>query len=135
MGKAARLAERERRRQAEFSVHARGMLEVLSIGKGDLKLTVDSSNPEEREKAKRLITEMLEKGYGIYVETDKGLVRVKRFNPKRMTYVIIDEPPVETAAAAAPPAKAAKPRKAAGVEREVPVAGSRATAVGRTAGG
>lgn len=109
-----------------FDVFCPGMLEVLSIGKGDLKLTLDNGNPEDVEKARQLITEMLRKGYAIYVDTDKGPTRVKRFNPKRMTYIITEvvEPPPEAAAAPAPRQRV-----------RVPVAGTRATAVGRTAGG
>lgn len=110
-----------------FEVFCPGMLEVLSIGKGDLKLMLDGSSPDDVEKAKALIEEMLRKGYSIFVETDKGPVRVKKFNPKRMTYIVGDEP--EEGAAA--PVPSPKKRK----ERQVPVSGSRATAVGRTAGG
>lgn len=134
MGKAARVAGRELRKahEAEFGVFCPGALEVLSIGKGDLKLTVDGSNPQELEKGRRLIEEMLRKGYGIYVETDKGPMRVKRFNPKRMTYLIVDEPDPEAAPVPPAPAKRAGKRAA---YREVPVAGSRSTAVGRSAGG
>jgi hypothetical protein len=116
---------------AEFGVFCPGMLEVLSIGKGDLKLTIGGDNPEDTEKARKLIQEMLEKGYAIFVETDKGPTRVKRFNPHRMTYIISevpDEPALE-------PAKTSKAPKKKAKETHVPVAGSRATAVGRTAGG
>lgn len=111
---------------AHFEIVTPGCLEVLSVGKGDLKLTVGGDDPEDTEKARALITEMLRKGYGIFVETDKGLTRVKRFNPKRMTYVISEI--VEDAL----PAKE-KPRRV--VDKHVPVAGSKATAIGRTSGG
>lgn len=114
---------------AEVEVVTPGVLEVLSVGKGDIKLTIDGDDPEEVAKGRAVITEMLSKGYGIYVETDNGLRRVKKFNPKRMTYVIAElaEPESEVAGAPAP-----KPKV---VEREVPVGGSRAKAIGRTAGG
>lgn len=116
---------------AQIEVVCPGMLEVLSVGKGDIKLTVGGDDPAEIEKARSIINEMLAKGYGIFVETDDGLTRVKRFNAKRMTYVIseiVDEP----AAADKLPAKK-RGRKVA--DKEVPVGGSRATAIGRTAGG
>lgn len=126
-------AKRERQRSrkattAQIEVVCPGMLEVLSVGKGDVKLTVGGDDPAEIAKAKRIIEEMLAKGYGIFIETDEGLTRVKRFNPKRMTYVIselADEP------AGAAPAKRGRRVK----DKEVAVAGSRATAIGRTAGG
>lgn len=114
---------------AEIEVVCPGMLEVLSVGKGDIKLTVGGDDPAEVEKARRIIEEMLRKGYGIFVETDKGLTRVRRFNAKRMTYVISDEPAADAPAAPKPK------RRGKAVEREVPVGGSRATAVGRTSGG
>jgi hypothetical protein len=127
---------------AEIEVVCPGMLSVLSVGKGDLRLTVGGDDPDEIEKGRKVIEEMLRAGYGIFVETDKGLTRVKRFNPKRMTYVIteiVDEPPKPMESVA--PAEPAKPvhpngrRRHRTTEREVPVAGSRATAIGRTAGG
>lgn len=111
---------------AEFEVVTPGMLEVLSVGKGDIKISLDPGNPDDVENARRLIEEMLAKGYGLFVETDKGLSRVKKFNPKRMTYVIsewVDE-------AAAAPERPKRSRRT-----EVPVAGSKAKAIGRTAGG
>lgn len=126
MGKAARL-KRERRMNgsAEIEVVCPGMLEVLSVGKGDIKLTIDGSNPDEVNDARKVIEEMLRKGYGIFVETDKGLTRVKKFNPKRMTYVISE---VVENAEEQPAGKRTR-------DRDIPVAGSRAKAIGRTAGG
>lgn len=145
MGKAARYKgrgphpiARRQPREAHIDVFCPGVLiECLSVGKGDLKLSW--STPAEMEDAKRVIESMLRAGYGIYVETDDGLERVVDFNPKRFTYVI--EPPSLPAGAqpepkALPPGpQKAAPKKRAGRKREVPVAGSRATAVGRTSGG
>jgi hypothetical protein len=126
----------------ELEVICPGMLEVLSIGKGDLKISIGCDNEEDIEKGRRLIEEMLTKGYSIFVETDEGPVRVARFNPNRMTYIIkeIVEEPAEEQASAAPDqsteAAQKKPRRARRtVEKEVPVRGSKATAVGKTAGG
>lgn len=118
---------------AEFDVFCQGSLEVLSIGKGDLKIVI--SGPEDVDNARRIIEEMLRKGYSIYVDTDRGPTRVKRFNPKRFTYTIVEVP--EGPAAAVAPSRPQRGRKATSraSEREVGVAGSRATAVGRTAGG
>lgn len=126
--------------EAHIEVVCPGMLEVLSVGKGDLKLTLGGEDPNDVANARRIIEEMLRKGYSIYVETDKGPSRVKKFNPKRMTYIITEltEEAEELAAAPTPPTStnrpAGRPKKST-TEREVPVAGSRATSVGRTAGG
>jgi hypothetical protein len=113
---------------AEFDIGTPGMLEVLSVGKGDLRITVGSTD-DDREKAKDLIQEMFRKGYAVFVEVDGELSRVKRFNPKKFSYVIgeLVDPPQ------APAPKGPTNRRTR--ERDIPVAGSRATAVGRTAGG
>jgi hypothetical protein len=132
-------------------------MDVLSVGKGDLKLTWDRDKPEDLEKARITIEKMLRSGYSIFVETDDGPSRVTEFNPKRMTYTIVEvadgtelpsgpaQPPALAAGAPVvkpdeviPPGKR-KPGRPKGSrntkKREVAVAGSRATAVGRTAGG
>lgn len=143
-GKRAKAQRREQARVAEFTVALQGSLDVLSIGKGDLRITI-GGDADDTEKARKLITEMLEKGYAIFVETDDGLTRVKRFMPKRMTYVISDfgptggpelDPPPNVAEDG--PWESTEPKPAKGRRkrtREVDVAGSRSVAVGRTAGG
>ena len=135
MGRAARM-KRERRLTgtADIEVVCPGMLEILSVGKGDIKLTIDGSDPGEVNDARRIIEEMLTRGYGLFVETDQGLKRVKRFNSKRMTYIVAELPPGESLPTE--PAKpGTRPRKRRTVDREIPVAGSKAKAIGRTAGG
>lgn len=134
-GKRAKAERREKARVAEFTVALQGSLEVLSIGKGDLRITI-GGDADDTEKARALITEMLEKGYAIFVETDEGLTRVKQFMPKRMTYVISDFGPTGGPELDPAPAEPkTKPKGRAKRTREVPVGGSKAVAVGRTAGG
>lgn len=107
-----------------------GNIDILSTGRGHLKLEITEGNAVEIEKARRIIEDMIHRGYAIFVEDAKGLHRVRRFNPKKMTYVIDDT--METTPAAPEPAKrAGRGRKT----REVPATTARATAVGRTAGG
>src|SRR5262245_32414425 len=77
---------------AEFGVFCPGFLDVLSIGKGDLRLEVGTSD-EDRDRAKALIGEMLEKGYAIYVETEDGPIRVLGFIAAEMVYILPDEDP------------------------------------------
>jgi hypothetical protein len=119
-----------------FEVFCPGVLEVLSIGKGDMKLSVGDSD-DDRARARTLITEMLEKGYLIYVEgPDFAQQRVKGFDPDRLEYIITDiaNPDIEpeSAGAETPPPKPTRKKKA---DKRVPVKGTMATAVGRTAGG
>lgn len=129
----AREAAKRGGTDATFEVFCPGILDVLSIGKGDMRLHVGTSE-KDRERAKSLIGEMLEKGYAIFVETDDGPVRVLGFIASDMTYILpddVDEPvpdPVTPGAGTKPKAK--RPGK-----KTAPVAGSHATAVGRTSGG
>ena|SRR5204863_4103698 len=104
---------------AEIEVVMPGMLEALSVGKGDIKITVGGDDPEDVAKGRAVIEEMLAKGYGIFVPDKNGrLRRVRKFNPKRMEYVVSEVGPAGKA-----------------VDQAVPVAGSKATAIGRTSGG
>lgn len=122
---------KQARRTAAFEVLSRGMLEVLSVGKGDLKIEIGNSNAD-RAKAQRLIEDMLRKGYTLFVETADGPLRVRKFLPDEMAYLVADVPDV---VAAAPDPGEVPPRPARGRGRLVPVAGSKTTAIGRTAGG
>lgn len=100
-----------------------GYLDVLSVGRGHLRVTADPNDPASIEKVKGIISDMLKRGASIFIELDSGETkRVKRFNPTKMTY-LIDESDVIDALASGT------------TKREVPVASARATAVGRTAGG
>lgn len=117
---------------AHIDVWPAATIEVLSIGRGDLTLTVGGTD-EDRERAKRMIADMLRAGYAIFVETDEGPRKVEAFDPNRMTYIVREETPSGTPPGEQAGAKPKRARKTA--TRKVPVAGSRATAVGRTAGG
>lgn len=123
----------------DIEVFCPGMLEVLSVGKGDLKIQIGCEDPKDIEDGRKLIEEMLRKGYSIFVETDSGPSRVKKFNPKRMTYIVSDlgeEPSPNFASPIPAGGKPAPTTKKRGVvEREIPVRGSRARSIGRTAGG
>lgn len=106
-----------------------GELDVLSVGQGHLRVTVDDKDPEGIDKARRMIEDMLKRGFSIFVETDKGLRRVKKFNPQRMTY-LVDDVPDEGELEKTRPTKLTKTPK-----KEIPVSKAKSTAVGRTAGG
>ena len=131
MGKASRLKQQRRQERiragvTDIEVVCPGMLKILSVGRGDIKLTIDPGNPEDVKNARAIIEEMLAKGYGLFVEGPSGrLSRVKKFNPKRLAYIISE---VVEPAPTKPGAKRTR-------DREVPVAGSKTKAIGRTAGG
>lgn len=92
-----------------------GTLDVLQTGRGHLRLEIPEGDSGEVEKARKMIEDMQKRGYSIFIETSDGKTRrMKKFDPKRMVY-LIDAP-------------------AGGLE-EAAVSKSKATAVGPTAGG
>lgn len=120
-------------------------LDVLNVGEGDMKFTFDTDDPQEVARAESVVTDMLRRGYALFVEVEGKLHRIRDFNPKTACYVIAtgpgvvaaptDEPvpqPEPPSAEAEPvaPKKRGRPKKA-----EVPMKGAKVTSVPRTAGG
>ena len=87
-------------------------IDVLNTGYGDFELRFDPNKPDEVQKAKETITDMLKRGYAIFVRQGKEFLRVRKFDADRDVYIIGSTP-----------------------AEEVPIAETRATAVGRSAGG
>lgn len=83
---------------ATLDVHPAGSplppgLEVLAVGHGHLRMTIDENDAVDREKAARIIESMLRSGYLIFVETEGGgTERVRAFDPERHVYLIDDSP-------------------------------------------
>lgn len=87
-------------------------IDVLNTGYGDFELRFDPDKPDEVQKAKETITDMLKRGYAIFIRQGKETYRVRKFDPDKNVYIIGSTP-----------------------AEEVPIAETRATAVGRSAGG
>lgn len=111
-------------------------ISILNCTMGDMQFSFDSDDPQEVERARRCVEDMLKRGYILFVHTKAGLRKVTKFNRKNDTYVIADGP--ETA----PPEKndadesSQAPKKGRkGKAKEVPAKSSKATAIAPTAGG
>lgn len=69
-----------------------GTMNVLSVGRGDMKINFNSDNPEEVEQAKSMVRDMLRSGYMIFVEVEedgkKVTKKVHDFDEKHCEYVI-----------------------------------------------
>lgn len=68
-------------------------LSILNVGEGDTKLSFDPDKPVERERAARIVTDMLQRGYAILIRAgDKDgepvYERAKGFDPKTCEYLI-----------------------------------------------
>ena len=60
-----------------------GGLDVLNIGAGHLKFNFDKSRPEEVKKAKKVLNDMLKRGYMLFAKVDGEQVRLRSFDPER----------------------------------------------------
>lgn len=103
-------------------------LDVLNCGLGHLSINFDKEKPEEVDRAKKVIQDMLGRGYTIVIETynqDTNKVethKVDRFDPKNDHYIITEPDERE-------------PTKRQGRPKGVPLNKARGTGIGRTAGG
>ncbi len=85
---------------------------MLNTGYGDFELRFDPDKPDEVQKAKETITDMLKRGYAIFIREGKETYRVRKFDADKNVYIIGSTP-----------------------AEEVPIGKVKATAVGRSAGG
>lgn len=126
-----------------------GELSVLNCTKGDIKVSFDKGDPQEVERAKRIIGDMLKRGYIIFVEVKGKLRKVKEFDAKREEYIIADgplyageptappEPELKSNADESTTTSEKKTRGARGAYRtaRVPLRKTKATGIAPTAGG
>ena len=123
-----------------------GTMTILTVGDGDTKLSFDPTKPQELKHAKKVVEDMLKRGFAILVEVGEKdgaplYQRARGFDPKTAEYIIVGAPDDEEAQEEAPAAKPARQRrKAAGAkrrprQRRVKANDANAVAVGRTAGG
>jgi hypothetical protein len=75
-----------------------GVLEILNVQGGDVKITYDKDNPSETIRAKRIITDMLRRGFALIVEIErdgkKAYERIKDFDEARGEYIVADFDPL-----------------------------------------
>ncbi len=117
-------------------------IDILNTGAGHTEIRFDNGDPLELERAKRIITDMLRRGYVLFVEMgDKKLSRVQAFDAERGVYIIADlgeppESPVEVAGVDETGAQVIERRKPGRPRNtEVSMTKVKATAIGRSAGG
>jgi len=114
-----------------------GELSVLSCSAGDIRVKVDPKDPVTVERAKKMIQDMLKRGYLLAIEIDGKLEMVKEFDPKTGEYIIIEsvtaaeeEPTDEPVTSTEPVAKRGRGRP-----KRIPMTEAKVTGVPRTAGG
>jgi hypothetical protein len=105
-------------------------LSILNVGSGDTKVSFDPAKPEERERACRVVTDMLKRGYALLVEAGekdgkKLYYRATAFDAETAEYIVAGMPE--------PAAPAKKKGRVRG--KRLPAATTKAVAVARSAGG
>lgn len=72
-----------------------GQVGILNVGAGDTKLTFDPNNPAETIRARRVVKDMLRRGYALLVRLEDGkYTRALDFDEKTGEYIIADFDPV-----------------------------------------
>lgn len=102
-------------------------LSILNVGEGDTKLTFDPEKPEELERTRRIVTDMLAMGYAIMVKDGDVWRRATGFDSGNCEYLIADVPAVDQST------PVPKPKRT--YRRRLPAASARAVGVARSAGG
>jgi hypothetical protein len=118
-----------------------GQIGILNVGAGDTRLSFDPDKPAERERAAKVVTDMLHRGYAILVQVGERdgkplYMRAEAFDPKTCEYLIVgapEESPVTVPAAPGPTMARSRGRKRKTLR--VPAATTRSVAVARSAGG
>jgi hypothetical protein len=127
-----------------------GELSVLNVAAGDIKLTFDTNDAVEAIRAKRMISDMLRRGYALLIEVDGKFQRALEFKEDVGEYIVADFDPSgpalkpqithtiaeeiihaenETKNETSLPKAKSRGRKA------IPMEKAKAVAVGRSAGG
>jgi hypothetical protein len=123
-----------------------GKIEILNVGTGDTKIHFDKDNPADVERAKRIIPDMIKRGYALFCEVNGELERVEGFDPEKSEYIVrlpwetewndkLEQPAEPQAQAEEPVAAPAPEKKKRGRKARVPLTEGKVIAVGRSAGG
>ena len=120
-----------------------GTVEILNVGEGDTKLVFDKNNPQERERAAKIVQDMLQRGYALLVEVgrdDNGQPLYQRahgFDPNTCEYIIASAGDEVVDIGHDVGQSAAEPRrkKRGRPQKRVPADSVRTVGVARTAGG
>ena len=112
-----------------------GSLSVLNVGAGDLEIKFNPHQPEELQRALKMLKDMQARGYAILVrEEDGSYVRATSIDAARGPYIISGDAPEPVPQEGVPAVEPPKKRRGR-PPRTVPVGTSHAVSLGRSAGG
>ena len=112
-----------------------GELSILNCSAGDIRVKFDKTDKAEIIRAKKMIADMLKRGYLLAIEVDGKLEPVEKFDPTTDEYVILES--VTTPAGEDPLPAKSKPGRPKGPykQKRVPISDAKAIGVPRTGGG
>jgi hypothetical protein len=113
-----------------------GEVAILNVGDGDTKLTFDPTKPAERKRAASVVTDMLKRGFAIFVQVGEKdgkplYSRAETFDPETCEYLIVGTPEENTDEPSPAPGK----RRGRPPGTRIKAESTRTVAVGRSAGG
>jgi hypothetical protein len=121
-----------------------GSLSVLNVGAGDIEVRFNPHQPEEMNRALKMLKDMQQRGYAILVRQDDGsYARAVAIDASTHCYIVAGAPDEEVAAAPveppiedviASPKRRGRPKGKKNLTKQ-PIAGREAVAVARSAGG
>lgn len=125
-----------------------GEIGILNVGAGDIKISFNTDDEQEKIRARRIVKDMLRRGYALLIEVEPGKYqRAKDFDESTGEYLIADFDPTveedeaetgddEQAEEEAQPAKGSKKKRRKKTKtRRVKASSTSGVAVSRTAGG
>lgn len=120
-----------------------GQIGILNVGAGDTRFSFDPDKPAECERAAKVVTDMLRRGYAILVQVGERdgkplYMRAEAFDPATCEYLIVGAPADEPVTVPHEPGPTLARAKARGGKRDtmrVKAAKTRSVAVARSAGG
>lgn len=114
-----------------------GELSVLNCTAGDIRIKLSPDNPVDIARAKRMITDMLRRGYILAIERDGKLLPVESFDETAGEYVIVEGALYAGEASEMESGPEAKPKGNRGGYKKtrVPMTDAKATGVPMSGGG
>lgn len=71
----------------------KGVVDILNVGAGHAEISFNSEKPEEVQKAQAAVTDMLRRGYALFVAGESGAqIKVLAFDATKNRYIIGDVP-------------------------------------------
>ena len=126
-----------------------GLLSVLNVGAGDIEIRFDRADAAEVAQAKRIIADMLARGYTILVKDGDALAKVTGFDSEKELYFVRGTeasapevahggeptPGAGEASTLTEPDQPTRRGRSRGSRKGIPMRTAQATGIGPTAGG